>query len=54
MITGLGFVLFGIYLVVNNVKQRSVSKLKMGWINKTYKETPLKKRSSLKTAECEV
>ena len=54
MITGLGFVLFGIFLVVYNVNRRSVSKLKLVWVNKAYRETPLKKMSSLKTAECDV
>lgn len=45
MIAGLVFVLFGIFLVVYNVKRRSFSKLKLVWINKSYKETPLKKRA---------
>jgi len=53
MIAGLGFVLFGLMLVVYNVKRRSVSKLKLVWINKTYKETPIEKRSKLVTAKCD-
>ncbi|MGB4845332.1 MAG: DMT family transporter [Ferruginibacter sp.] len=54
MITGLGFVLIGIFLVVYNIKRRYISKLKPVWVNRDYKERPLKSRSRLKTAESEM
>lgn len=54
MVTGLGFVLFGISLVVFDVKRRYVLKLKAVRVIRPFRQMGYKKISKIKPSECEV